>query len=322
MNDVSKQPIDIEEQRNWLIEHKRTTGAPWSELAERVDIPTGTLSQFGGKGYSGNEDRIAQAVLRFRQHLSAQAQLLATTPKKPGFYETETSRYLSHMLQYAQGDGDGGRLVVAAMGAGTSKTSAASHYKACFPNAFHVEMAPSTAGVNNMQVELLAAMGSVDAVGTPQKLSRQIMERVKNRNALIIIDEAQHLSEKAIEEIRSWNDKVGVGIALFGNAGLLEKFGGSSRSNVYAQLFSRIGLRLVRAVPTIADVNAFCDAWNVQEEDQRTYFRKLGLMPGGLRSTTKTIELAIMMASADDQPLHLSHLQDAWAQLSSRQVAA
>ena len=50
-------------------------------------------------------------------------------------------------------------------------------------------MTPSTAGVNNMQQDVLMSLGERDPVGTPQKLSRQIRDRVKNlENPLLIIE--------------------------------------------------------------------------------------------------------------------------------------
>lgn len=319
MNDPTNQPIDVEEMRQWLMAHKQTTVLSWSELAKRTGVAAGTISQFGSeRGYAGDETRVAETIYRYRQHLAAQQQITAVAPQRPSYFDTETSKYLAYMLNYAQG----GRIAVAALGAGLGKTTTAEHYAACYPNVFLATMTPSTAGVNNMQIEILEALGERDAVGTPQKLTRRIKERLKGRSALLIIDEAQHLSEKAIEEIRGWNDSARVGIALFGNESLLQRFGGGSRSAVYAQLFSRIGLRLVRAVPTAADVDSLCDAWSIFTDNQRAFLRRIGQMPGGLRGATFVIELAQMMAGVERQDMQLSHLQDAWAQLSSRQVAA
>jgi hypothetical protein len=41
MNDPSAQPIDIEEMRSWLMEHRVSTGFTWSELSKRVGILPG-----------------------------------------------------------------------------------------------------------------------------------------------------------------------------------------------------------------------------------------------------------------------------------------
>jgi hypothetical protein len=192
MNDPTNQPIDIEEMRQWLITHKQTTGLSWSELAKRTGVAAGTISQFGSeRGYAGDETRVAETIYRYRQHLPRNSKSRQGA-EAPGYFDTETSKYLAYMLNYAQG----GRIAVAALGAGLGKTTTAEHYAACYPNVFLSTMTPSTAGVNNMQIEILEALGERDAVGTPQKLTRRIKERLKDRNALLIIDEAQHLRKR------------------------------------------------------------------------------------------------------------------------------
>lgn len=319
MNDPSKHPIDVEEQHAWLNEHKKATGSSWSQIAKRIDIPSGTLSQFGGGTYKGDNEKIAHTIYRYRQLLTAQSTVSIEAPEVPGYFETPTSRQLTQLLTWGQR----GRIVVAAMNAGLSKTSTARHFEACFPNVFMVTMSPSTAGVNNMQLEVLEALGEPNASGTPQKLSRRIRDRVKDlRNPLIIIDEAQHLSEKAIEEIRSWHDSTGCGIALFGNIGVMQRLEGGSRKDAYAQIFSRVAMPLVRTKPLQGDADALAAAWGIEDDPAMLeQVRKVSAMPGGLRGTTMMLELASMLAVATTGELSLDHLQDAWTQLAGRRAA-
>lgn len=320
MNDPATQPIDIVEQKKWLMDHRASTGASWSELAKRLDIAAGTLSQFGSeKGYSGDNRKLAEKIYRYRQLLASQAQIEVEAPEVPDYFETETSRQITSLLAWAQR----GRIVVIATGAGLGKTKTAAQFQACFPNVFVATMAPSTAGVNNMQQDVLSALGEPDAVGTPQRLSRRIRDRVKDmRNPLIIIDEAQHLSEKAIEEIRSWHDAVGVGIALSGNIDVLQRLEGGARRAAYAQLYSRVSMRLVRLQPLTEDVSALAAAWNVIDQAANDILTRIAMMPGGLRGATMALELATMLASSEGKVLGQQHLQDAWAQLSARTIAA
>ncbi len=320
MNDPATQPIDVEEQRNWLIDFRQSASLSWSEVSKRINVPTGTLSQFGSeKGYAGDEGKIAQKVYQYRQLIAAQAALDSETPEAPGFFETQTSTQLGHVLAMAQR----GRIVVAALGPGLGKTMTARHYQACFPNVFLCTMTPSTAGVNNMQIEVLEAMGEREPAGTPQKLTRRIRERVRNmRNPLLILDEAQHLSEKALEEIRSWNDSEGLGIALFGNESVLQRLEGGNRRAAFAQLFSRVSLRVVRSHPLRADIDALAHAWKIFDDQAAAYLQKICMTPGGLRSGSMALELGWMLAASEGQPLGLGHLQDAWAQLSNSKVLA
>ncbi len=319
MNDPAKQQIDIGEQREWLNEHKQATGASWTLIAKRMDIAHGTLSNFGGDTYNGDQEKIAQKIFQYRQLLNTQSQLNIEAPEVPGYFETQTSKELEQLLKWAQR----GRIVVAAMNPGLSKTSTAKHFGACYPNVFLSTMAPSTAGVQNMQMEVLASLGERDAVGTPQKLSDRIRQRVRGMsNPVLILDEVQHLSEKSFEEIRSWHDATGVGIALFGNLSMMQRLEGGSRAAAYAQLFSRIGLKIVRKTALTGDADALAAAWDVTGELEIDFIRKITKMPGGLRGTTMALELACMIALSDGEKLAVTHLQDAWAQLSSRSMAA
>lgn len=320
MNDPTTATIDIAEQRKWLIDHRTSTQLSWSELAKRIDIPQGTLSQFGSpKGYAGDERRLAEKVYRYRQLLDEQARIEVEAPELPDYFQTPTSDQMTSLLTWAQR----GRIVVIATGAGLGKTKTAQQYGACFPNVFISTMSPSTAGVNNMQIEVLEALGERDAVGTPQKLSRRIRDRVKNMSKpLIVIDEAQHLSEKAIEEIRSWHDATGVGIALLGNIKVMQQLEGGTRSAAFAQLYSRVSMRMIRPLPLQADADALAKAWKVDDDSTLGLVRKIVGMPGGLRGGTMALELAWMIAAADQRPLAKEHLQDAWSQLSARALAA
>lgn len=319
MNDPTDQVIDIAEQRTWLREYRATMGLSHAEIARRLDVKVGTLSQFlGDKGYTGNEQKIADTIWRFRQMLTAQAQLQIEAPAIPGYFPTETSTYLEHMLSWSQR----GRVVLAAMGAGLGKTQTAKQFALCYQNVFHIEMRRSTGSMNCMLIEVLEKMGHKNEAGRSQRLSRMVMDRVKNlENPLIIIDEAQHLEEESIEEIRAWNDAVGVGIALFGNVGVMQRLEGGARGSAYAQMFSRLSLKRVQLIPTVRDAEALCDAWDIHDEVVAAFVGKIARVPGGLRGATMALELGTVLARGEQTELAISHLQDAWAQLSSRAVS-
>jgi DNA transposition AAA+ family ATPase len=318
MNDPTKTDVDIHDQKQWCIDLHRSVGS-WAEVAKRTGVPQGTISQFcSAKGYAGDNQKVANKIYQYRQMLAAQAQIEVDMPERPEYFRTETSDQLTHMLTYAQRFG---RIVCAALAPGNSKTETARQYRACFPNVFLVTLTPSTAGLGPMLTELLTEMGERDAKGWPRKLSQRIRERASAlRNPLIIIDEAQHAESDTLEEIRSWNDKVGVGVALFGNAGLLQTLEGGSRQTSFAQLFSRLGLRLERQRPLGADIDALANAWSIHDDQVRELLHKICSMPGGLRNGTHALELAFMICGSQGEMIAPSHLSDAWTQLSTRRV--
>lgn len=320
MNDPKNQPVDIEEQRAWLIDHKTASGMSWTDLGKRIGRSPGTLSQFGGKnGYAGDELSVAEQVFQYRQLLLSQKTLKGLTPIVPAYFASPTALDIEQALIYAQSMK---RTAVIATGAGMGKTTAIRHYQAAVSNVFIATMAPSSAGVNNMQIIVLRALGELEARGTPQRLSEQIMNRLRNTGGLLVIDEAQHLSEKALEEIRSWYDALDIGVALVGNESVIGRLEGGSRKANFAQLFSRIGRRIVRPLPLQGDADALCDAWDIGDAKVIEVIRKIAQKPGGLRGATMAMELAWMIAASEGVPVNSGHVRDCWAQLSSRPLAS
>ncbi|NCP19042.1 MAG: AAA family ATPase [Erythrobacter sp.] len=308
---------EVEKQRKWLVEHKADTDLPWSALAKHLgpEINAKSLGLFANGNYAGPEDRFVEAIRRYRLMIVSQAEMQIAAPVAPTFYETETSRQLMVILRHAQR----GRIVYAAMGAGCGKTKTAKHFRDLIPNVFLVTIAPSTAGLASMQREVLFKLGEKVVHGSSQTLSRRIKDFFEvTPNGLLIIDEAQHLTTRAIEEIRSWHDESGVGVALLGNEHVQQTLDGGARAATFAQIFSRVGMRLVRSKPLAGDIEAFLDAWAVSDTAARKELGRIAALPGALRTATFVLELAITLASAEKKPLALAHVQNAWAQLAKR----
>jgi DNA transposition AAA+ family ATPase len=318
MNNPENNPVEVQEQRDWLLEHKTVTGSSWTQLGAVTGIPPGTLSVFATGKYQGDNERISRDILRFRQHLNVQRELAMEAPEVPDYFETRTSRQVQALLSYAHR----GRITVAATGPGCGKTKAAENYRDSMSNVWMATMRPSTAGINAMQIELLAKLGERDAHGSMQQLSRRICDRVRNTNGLLIFDEAQHLLDRTIDEIRSWHDETGVGVAFLGNETVLARIEGGHRRAAFAQLYSRIGMRLIRNLPLAEDARALADAWAVYDPKQVDFIVKKSQQPGGLRTVTMMMEVATMIAAAEKAERELTHFQEAWAQLVSRPLAA
>lgn len=317
MNDPANLTVNVEDQREWLNAHKEETGASWSALAPKIGIPMGTLSPFATNSYRGDNQKIADAIYRYRQMLTAQAAIAVEMPQPPSFFETPTSRRIITMLSVAQlGD-----MTIVAGGPGTSKTQAIRHYQASVSQVWVATMKPSTAGVNTMQIKVLEALGERNAKGTPLALSTKIESLVRGTNGLLIIDEAQHTSEKALEEIRSWHDETGIGICLVGNEEVLLRLTLGNKRDAFARLASRIGNRLIFRGPSDGDALALADAWNIDHEAQRAFLVETAKKPGGLRTCTKLMKMACMLAASERSELKLTHMQDAWAHLATRQLA-
>lgn len=301
----------IEEQLDWLKEYRVQMSASFSELATWTGIPHGTLSNLLGKGYGGNRKKYADIIAAYRQTVTAQADVALDLPEKPDYFETPTSLAITQYLQWAQR----GRLVLIVTGAGLGKTKTAQRFVDTNHASFMATMTASTSGIMPMQQRMLRALGEKQAIGSPAHLSELICDKVRDRkHATLIIDEAQHLSIKALEEIRSWHDETGVGIALMGNEKVQQSIYGIARAADFAQIFSRIGLKLTRPRSVEGDAEALAAAWGITDKAMVAFVAEMASKPGALRGATFAIEVAHMLAVAQGAKVNLQHLKTAWGQ--------
>jgi hypothetical protein len=287
--------------------------------ARRADRHSaGHLSVFAGGKYQGDNERVAREILRYRQHLNVQRELAMEAPEVPDYFETPTSRRSSRCCPGRTAAGSS----VVATGPGCGKTKAAKNYRDAMSNVWMVTMAPSCSGINSMQIEVLAALGERDARGSMQQLSRRIRDRIRNTGGLLIFDEAQHLLDRTIDEIRSWHDDTGRRRRLprqrdgagadRGRAPPRRLRPALQPDRHAADPQPAAGRRRARAGRRLGG----------PRPKQVDFIVKKSQQPGGLRTVTMMLELATMVAASERRERELAHLQEAWAQLVSRPLAA
>lgn len=293
------------EARAWLNAHKEQTGQSWPQLSRMTDVAASTLSAFAGETYTGNNIGIAAKVQAYRDRLASQAELGADAPIVPDWYDTPTAKKVTNALRYAQS----GEMVLIVTPPGIGKTKAAQRFAAHDPNVWLATMAPSAAGVATMLTEIAEAVGLGQIKGSPQQLSRQIKARVRGKSGLIIVDEAQELTDKALNELRHIHDLTQVGVAIMGNESVVGMLDG--RKTALAQISSRIAKPIIIEEPGLGDLEALLDAWRVMDADQRDFLIKLGRMPGALRTVTQTLKSAAFLSWGAGKPLSLAYLREA-----------
>lgn len=323
VNEIEESEDFIKDQRDWLNEHKQSRGLSWAQVSSLVGRPGSTLSVFssgkynGGPFASGNGD-IAKLIYRYRQTLTRQAELRVEAPEIPSYFDTRTASEVMHLLAWAQR----GRMTLWAGGPGTGKTSAAKEYAERASNVWYVEVLKSTDTISSLYVRILEAMRDFTPPTGKAKLAAYVRGKVRDTQGLLILDDAQHLDVDQIEEIRGLYDLTNLGIAFLGNEKVVSRMEGGARKAEFAQLYSRVGLRMIRSLPLRDDIEALANAWGVENDDVRSMLHKIGMRPGGLRSCTYAMELASMLARGDNSELGLRHLERAWSQLSTYPVVA
>lgn len=311
--------VDIDGARRRLLAWKEERGLSWTAVAQLTGLKYGTISSFGTDNYNGDNAWIANEIEKF---FAAEAQSASLRRGRviepPKFVKTRAAERLFRVLNYARL----GNMTAAATSPGFGKSSAMAQYAEDTPNVWLCTMRPSTSGVQPMLSAILKVMGEGELRGSPQMLSDRIIERVQNTRGVIAVDEAQHLSFKALDELRSIHDVTGVGVALFGNAALLETMEGGTRAVSHAQLFARLGIKVAHVKAYPEDAVMLGRAWGLSQPELLQWLAALAELPGGLRNVAKVVQLAMFLALDADKDVNIDHLQDAWAQLSARRLAA
>lgn len=264
-------------------------GLTQRKLAAAIGIAPSTLSEWLGGTYKGDEDAIRKLVstwLESRQETNARAVASASD-----FVETPTAEKICSALAYCKAAGD---MVCVYGGPGIGKTRSIAHFRQMYPaNVWVATMTPASSGLVSALEVIGEAVGLAECTGGARRMSNAIRKQVAGTHGIIIIDEAQHLSMAAIEELRSIHDATGVGLALVGNETSYARLTGGSRAASYAQIFSRIGMRLFVHRPERGDVRAIAAAMGVTDDGAIDFMARMAARPGALRGMLKALRLVL-----------------------------
>ncbi len=222
---------------------------------------------------------------------------------EPGIVQTPSHKKVHQGCAYAQH----GALVLIYGGAGVGKTTAAARYvnnhQECGKTAYHINLLGVKSPASMLQT-IAEGVRSPGSFGAYRNVSlMRALADYFNPGDLLILDEAQFLRPDALDAARFFLDERGVGLVLMGNELIFSTIAGKNRRAVFAQLHSRVGMRLHLPHPTEEDADAVLSAWGVSENSGRDYGRQLALGPGGLRQLAQVLRQARIAAAATRQAL-------------------
>lgn len=310
---------EIQALRDRLLAYKDYEAISWAGLGKRVGRSEGTLQPWAKGNYAGDNGLIAAQVNKFFLSEESQRELELTAPIVPGFQLTKTARRIHAQLMWAHR----GKMTVVVGSAGVGKTAATRQYRQDHTHVFIATMSPATRSPSAMMQEIIGAIqGMLEARNhNLQTLFHTVADRLRGIRGLLIIDEAQHLTDLALEVLRALHDEVGCGVALVGNSTVLTRIQGGARAAEFAQLFSRLSQSQSYDRPDAEDIEILLVAWEVTHPKEREFLTRLAAQPGCLRTITQVLELATLTARAEGDERKLDHLKYAWGQHARVQVS-
>lgn len=299
----------VDEIREQVRQIMKSEGLSQADVAKDAGIAYGTFTPWMGGKYAGDNVKLAENVLCWINSREAAQAVTSMIIQEPGFVATPTALKVLNLLQWAK---TAPGITLITLGPGMGKTMAAKEFAEKNPHAYRVVMRPSTSGTHSMMKEIAQTIGVMER--DPGKVSRAVGDKLRRngRHTLIIVDEAQNLSDAAVDELRHYLDEYGCGIALLGNEDVQTRWGRATPKEGYGQLHRRIGPRLRMLRPDPQDIEVYLAAWGIEDAEILRLLRVIGRKAGALGQIKETLAFANILAAGEGRALHADDINAAW----------
>ena len=288
-------------------------GTSQKKLSKELNINTSALSQYLNGIYTGDSDSIEAKLKNWLGDMAmvSEEQLATSTLQLDDEWRpTETANRIWFALQFAYTESD---FTFVCTDPGMGKTVTATKFAQEHKDAYLVTMTSAETTVPNVIQALAYGLGSKHKASKDDNLnyikSKLLGTDIKGH---LVIDEAQHLTAKGVEILRSIHD-LGIGLTLLGNVGVYNTIAQGNKKHDYGQIFSRIGLSVVRENITKKDVDVLLKGWGISDPEITTFLTKVGQGSGALRNIKKRLKLANIIAMGAGEEMNLDHIRQAEA---------
>ena len=311
---LDMETLDHEMLRTAAREALSEEGHTKAAFARTAGFAVSTFSAWLAGKYTGDNDHVTRKVKTYLSTREQQKKTLTSLPRRTDFVMTKSAQSYHRLFEQAQFAPD---MVTLVGQPGVGKTEAAREYQRRNSNVFLVTGSPMLRSPWALMQALCSVMGIRERAAMRRPTS--ISSLLRGRAALIIVDEAQHVSMHALDQLRALHDdpEVACGLALVGHPDLKSRMSGGGRDGAFTQLDSRFGMHLNRRTPLAADVDALLDAEQIDGEAERKLLRTVAAGAGGLRRMNRTLRIARMIALGQGvDAVTAEHVQMAFEQLN------
>lgn len=305
--------------REALEEAATKAGLSWAEVSRRSQVAPSTLSQFRSASYKGDNSSLASQLTKWLDAHNRERAFRVTAPPEPTFVETRTAMAVFAALQHAQLLDDTS-VIVGPPGIG--KTAALAQYSARNPRVYRITASPAVSTPSAVLAAFIEKYSPEHRRSERTLIARTtVVRQFLTRGALAAVDEAQHLSMAALEELRAIHDATKCGLALIGNPQVLNRIQGANRDPAYAQIFGRVGQRTVLKKGVEADVAPVLETMGVTASDVLEEVMKVAKVED-LRVVVKVTRSALLLANGNSENIEAKHVRAAYRNLGGQQAAA
>lgn len=201
------------------------------QVAQMLGVSIATVSLYLRGEYNGDVSEIDRKV---EELLERQKAKVVEAKYNAEFVPTLSAKRGMEVMKFAHVEGE---INVIFGAAGLGKTQMLKEYARKNASAVLIEVDPSYSP--KILLRKIAESVGATSRGINNELLDGIIQKLKGSERLLLIDEAELLSTRALEFIRRIHDLTGVGVVLAGMPRLLVNLKG--KNNELAQLYSRVG---------------------------------------------------------------------------------
>lgn len=286
--------LDLNQVREELEIFLESQGLSQVALGRAIGVSSASISTFRKGEYKGNNKELGRKIKLYLDDYTSKDKGADTQSVE--VYESHDKQMADFVINEAVRDKE---IAIIVGCAGSGKSTIAKDYARIHPNAILIEATlHSTARV--ILDELCERLHISGGRNLHEKVIL-IAKELKRRGVVILIDEAEHLSVRALEDLRRIWDFSSCPLILFGTEILLKNLIG--KNGELRQLYSRIGGK-----------------WNMkglsQEECGALFTQGIhGYTKGNFRSSAKLYAKAARLAELHDVKLDKDIIAQACAMI-------
>ncbi len=267
------------------------SGLSTARAADQIGRHASSITRWLNGTYTGDNDAVAADIERWLDTRADAARRSLDGAGLDRHAETSAARQITSALAYAHAAGD----IVAIIGKpGRGKTWASERYCAGRTNAFYLSVSSAVFSLPGLLSLVGEAIGAGRHHRSALEAERTIIDRLRDRQALIVVDEAHHLRDKLLDELRIIRDRAGCGLALVADETIRMALARCQ------QVDGRIGLKIDLATQPMADVEDIAAGVLGRRPSKKELktLNAVGKGPGGLHAMRRLLGRAWMVAQA------------------------
>ena len=269
-------------------------GLSISQAAREIGRSNTTIGRWLNETYDGDIPAVELLVTRWLETRAERAKRSLEGARLDRHAETGAAAEIGTALGYAQGAGD---VVLIHGPAGRGKSWAAKRYCATRTGAYYRAVTGATGSMPGMLSQVAEAIGAGPRHGSALEAETTIVTRLRDRGALLVIDEAHHLRPKLLDELRCIRDLAGCGLALIGDDSIFIPLARCP------QVLGRVGMKVDLRTQPESDVAEIAAGPLGREPTKKELKILLATArgPGGLHALRRLLARAWMAAQGENR---------------------